>query len=518
MPKEHDAEVTSDAEGPEKKTREELQKTTISNGSKDAATVLGGDVAVDTDPMGEDSHEAAPTSEPMGLRKKRSHEEISDAPLGDATKTHARHHTRKRSRGSSPEEEELNNGQRKSGERARGEPDADVATNGAPKAPATERSGTPEQTGDKDVIEDMSSPKIKRSRLQSDLEEADAMQNGEEDAGTFTAELSTEDKTTTKIPPASGSANTSTSLPFASLAGQKSPTPEAASTSTSAFASSAFGSLAGSTTSGFGAVGKSSGGFGSGGSFATGASKEESKESSSAFGGALGQKSVFSTTMPATEASTFGSSASGFGKLSQGSAFGGTGFSSLGGGSGLTSFASGKPSSLLANSSKPMKTFGAAGRDEEDDGEDGGEEDDESGFRSPLSQESDKQDERFYHQEVDTGEEGEKKEVACRAKLYNFVPGPDGKKEWKERGIGNLTLNCRWPAEDEEDAKPSVRLLMRADGSHNVALNSPVKKELKFGALDGGKPGGSFLFFAGVVDGKAELVPLMFKVSFSALL
>ncbi|KAK5166861.1 uncharacterized protein LTR77_007590 [Saxophila tyrrhenica] len=509
--------VTSDTEGPEKRTREQLKKATISKDQSNAPP-SSGEVPTENITVDENGVDPETTQEPVRLQRKRSHEEI-DQQSREAINVNAQNHRRKRSRDSSAEEDELNNGQRKSGERGREDPEQHVTSNGAPTEPTADRSRTPDHTGAKRgeaVVEEMSSPKIKRSRLHPDPEKAAEPKAATEDSTSSATKPTTHDQSTTKIPSTSGFANTSASSPFASLAGQKSPTPDAPQTSSSAFAASTFGSLAGSTTPGFGAVGKTSGGFGTGGSFASSTKKEESKESGSMFGGALGQKSAFSSGPPAPESTAFGISASGFGKLGGGGGgFGGTGFSGLGGGGGLTSFASGKPSSF-ASTSKPVKAFGEAVEDDEKDleaGEDGDNDDDDAGFKSPLSQESDKQDERFYRQDLETGEEDEQNEYQCRAKLYQFVHGPDGGKEWKERGAGVVKLNCTRPGEGEEDAKLTARLLMRADGSHRVILNTAVGKELKFGAPGGGKPQGGGLQFLGVVDGVKDPVVLLLKVN-----
>ncbi len=204
-----------------------------------------------------------------------------------------------------------------------------------------------------------------------------------------------------------------------------------------------------------------------------------------------------------------GSATTGFGSLGGGSVFGGgSGFGGLGGGSGLTSFASGKPSAALASSSKPSASFGAPAP-ETDEVEGEADADEESGIKSPLAQEEDRQDERFYTQNLATGEEEEQTDFTCRAKLYNFVTGAEGKKEWKERGLGTVRLNCKRAT---EDSKTSARLVMRAEGSYRVILNTPIKKEIKFGAPSGGPPEGGYLYFMGAVEGGSGLEMLQLKV------
>jgi len=115
---------------------------------------------------------------------------------------------------------------------------------------------------------------------------------------------------------------------------------------------------------------------------------------------------------------------------------------------------------------------------------------------------------------VDTGEEGEKVYFSSRARLYFF----DG--AWKERGTGVFKINLR-PSEDghaESDpeaqtsnGKRKARLLMRADATHKVLLNSPVFKGLKFGAADGTEPTGKLMHLQSLENGKP--LPLQIKVS-----
>ena len=545
-------EVASDTETSEKPVREQLKKATISKSGGGGPNMADEEDFADTEQLGTNG-EKTEDGEQMGrVQRKRSFEESEGHQGQGSTSEPTRHHTRKRSRDSTAEEDELNNGQRKSGERTRDDADAEshAASNGKPRAPADERSKTPEPSADKRgeaAVEAMTSPKSKRSRLHSTAEEADDTPIAEHESSSAKgvtsdsggavekAQPSTEageQKPATKNPPTSGFANTSASSPFASLPGSKSPSSEPLQTSASAFKASGFGSLSGSATSGFGAIGKSSRGFGSGGGFATGSKsptpvRQEARvvketeiakpEPSSIFGGASGQKSTSAAAGTGSSSSPFSSGASAFGKLAQSSSgFGGAGLGGLGGlggASGLTSFASGKPSSALIGSSKPAKTFGAPA-DEEAEAEEGGDGEDDSGFKSPLSQESDKQDERFYLQELETGEEDEITEYSCRAKLYNFATVAEGKKEWKERGLGIVRLNVNKPAPGEEDEDgPKARLLMRAEGSHRVILNTPVKKEITFGGPTGGQPQGGYVYFMGAVDGKEGLELLQLKVS-----
>jgi hypothetical protein len=54
---------------------------------------------------------------------------------------------------------------------------------------------------------------------------------------------------------------------------------------------------------------------------------------------------------------------------------------------------------------------------------------------------------------------------------------------------------------------------MRADGSHRVVLNTPIKKEIKFGTPSGAPPTNGFMYFLGTFDGRDNLEMLQIKVS-----
>lgn len=507
------------------------------------------------------------------LQRKRSFEEVEGEQQAASDQAQTKQHTRKRSRDSKDEVEEVEGEGRKrlSGERERegvSAVQAEGGMNGQAKTAAAERAATPERSGAKraeEVGEEMASPKTKRSRLHSSA-------TGEAENGTLTADPSAPTTSrppaaassgtpATKIPAGSAFANSSSTSPFTSLASNtnksKSPTTtdQQPQTSASAFASSGFGSLAASSTSGFGAIAnKPTSGFGSGGSFASSGVKSPlgatapnengvpstSSGSTSAFGGALGQKSAFAAAPAGVIGFGSAAPASGFGKLASAStggfggalggssAFGGSALGGAGSSGGLASFASGKPSASLSGTPKPTsrKPFGApAAEDEEDDPTSAAEDKaEEAGYKSPpLATEEEKQDERFYAQQVETGEEEEETAYSCRAKLYTFVEIEEGKgkKEWRERGLGTLRLNVRRPASGDledgkgdsgEEAGVKARFLMRADGSHRVVLNTPVKKEISFGAVGGGPPQGGYMFFMGTVGDGGRLELLQLKV------
>ena len=531
MATERDNGVTSDAEASEKPVREQLKKASISKAVGEDANMGTDEHEEVEEAIGSNGHEDDPSESRGRLQKKRSYEDFEAEDQDGQKADHSQRHSRKRSRDSTAEENELNNGQRKSTEKARDDEDAEnhVASNGQPTAPANERPATPEQSGAKRgeaAVEEMTSPKSKRSRLHPATEEnglaepAKAATKSEAATESTMSEPKQEDESAAKVPSTSGFANTAATSGFASLSSSKASAEEPQQTSASAFNASGFSSFSASSGSGFGAIGKSTGGFGAGGGFGSGATttktvQKEDDPTESVFGGSLGQKSVFRSA--GATGSGFGSALGFGGKPGSGTGFAsaGSGFGGLGGSSGLTSFASGKPSSSLLSSSKPSKAFGAPADLEEEAEEEGG--DDDAGFKSPLSQDSDKQDERFYEQELETGEEDETVSFSSRAKVYNFVAGANGKKEWKERGLGVVRLNVKKAVPDDEDSKPLARLLMRADGSHRVILNTPIKKEIKFGSASGGQPEGGLLLFMGTVDGKTGLEMLQLKVGCSVI-
>ncbi|KAK7509585.1 uncharacterized protein IWZ02DRAFT_465419 [Phyllosticta citriasiana] len=334
----------------------------------------------------------------------------------------------------------------------------------------------------KDKVTADEQPKLKKHR-ESNSPEADIPKDPEP-----------QKKAETNIPKSSGFSNTSAASPFAALAASKSstssPQPQ---TSESAFKASGFGALASSSTSGFGALGATakptSSVFGGGGSPAKPSITGLSGGTTSAFGSLSSDgKSSFGSVAPA--ASAFG-------------ALGGPKLSSFGGGSGPK---------IVGLSEKP-KAFGAPGEGNEEAHSD----DEGSGDKDKVlsTSEEEPKDERFFEQDVKTGEEDEETVFSCRAKLFNFVTVTDDKKEWKERGIGNLKLNVLKQSRADQEAKvpKKARFVMRADGSHRVVLNSPIQKELKFGGIpNGSKPTNGYVFFMGTMEGNGiELLQVKMK-------
>ncbi|CAD0088765.1 unnamed protein product [Aureobasidium mustum] len=459
----------SDTEGGERPLRERLRNATIKSVHQPA------DTTATSQP--EPEHEKPRAK----LQRKRSHEDVENPEEEPAHKSRQARKN-KRSRENSPEDKVVEqSSKRKSSELERD--DEPVAVEAPqPSAPSTSTATATEADG---LTKSDESPKTKRSKVH-DTTSADTISQPTSDAkatiepeGKTAEEPTQQAEPTTKIPAGSGFANTSASSPFASLAATKSPTEQPSSTS-SAFASSAFGALAGSSTSAFGALGqnKTLSSFASPGSTpAPGEDGAKAAPTPSAFGGGLA-----STASPFASAgsSAFGSGASGFGKLGNG--FGG-GFGGLGGAPKLTSFASsGTPGVIGSSTRTGITAFGAPTEDEEEQsGEDG---EDESGAKSPkLIVDEDKKDTRFFEQDSETTE------YTCRAKLYYFVD----KKEWKERGIGVIRLNVTEPKSGDENSTIKARLVMRADGSHRVILNTPIQKDLKYGDVHGNKPSGHFL-------------------------
>ncbi|KAJ3079491.1 hypothetical protein HDU99_010768, partial [Rhizoclosmatium hyalinum] len=113
----------------------------------------------------------------------------------------------------------------------------------------------------------------------------------------------------------------------------------------------------------------------------------------------------------------------------------------------------------LLKSSKP-----SAGTKEDDEDDAGGADDDDdpTKFEVPIEKKTD-----IPEVEVKTGEEDESNIVQIRCKLYR----KDEAGAWKERGIGNLKLNC-----DESSA--SARLVMRTEGALRLILNSKVMPQM----------------------------------------
>ncbi|KAJ9669826.1 hypothetical protein H2201_000212 [Coniosporium apollinis] len=557
----------SDTEGSERQAREKLRATSIAGLPIDniPASDAPMEDAVTEGEANKGLSDQPAENMPIGqhergrLRRKRSIEDVEEGhPTEEPPTGNAGRHVRKRSRDIRSSQHLSRSGSRKtSGEQSVQEISEhempDEETQAAPKntmmngtiseRPTSPLAGSDQQNG-KDFL---TSPKNKRTRDEFLLDQEKAskvenepkptshdppsteVQNGltaqdksapaeepktkrHRDSNSPQPAIEREESTVTKIPPTSGFANTSATSPFSALAGNKSPS-ASSQTSETAFKASGFGALAGSSISGFGALGSSTGGTSPFGGVAAsnkatsgfGAATPAASSAGSGFGGLLGSaKPSFASASSGT---------SGFGSLAGGL---GGGFGGLSGG-GLSSFAAPGASSIVGLSDKPARPFGAAADDDEEGGEAG--HDEEEAVKSPRTDDDEGKDRRFYEQDVETGEENERILFSCRAKLYNFVNTSEDsdKKEWKERGTGTLRLNVQEPPpeEDQDGEKPrKARFVMRADGSHRVVLNTPVKKELKVGDFKGNKPTGQFVMFWGSHSGaKLELMQLKMKTS-----
>lgn len=108
---------------------------------------------------------------------------------------------------------------------------------------------------------------------------------------------------------------------------------------------------------------------------------------------------------------------------------------------------------------------------------------------------------------VATGEEDETTVFVARGKLFI-----NEDKQWKERGTGAFKLNRSTGdggANDEEQgaSKTRARLLLRAEGTQRVVLNSPIQKDLTYGNVKGGKPSSTEHFqFPSFYEGRLQIL------------
>ncbi|KAF4546799.1 Nuclear protein export protein [Lasiodiplodia theobromae] len=503
----------SDTEGAERPVREKLKKTSIAGLPRDVLSDDDHEMSAASDVSKEAATEDAAgtpdtNEEPRGrVRKKRSFEDmggiraekqgrkrsrdvtLADAPEITKRKASAENKNGTIKEGSSTPSSSAERTRRgmlsPKGKRNREEfeEEGDKPSAEVKDTNATEKISTKKPSGDE--------PKVKRHR------DSNSPESGKENN---TADTKTSE---TKIPQGSGFANTSAASPFASLAASKSPTPQPQ-TSDSAFKASGFGALASTSTSPFGALGAVS----KPASSPFGSTTATAKPTITGFSGSS-TPSAFGGLTSSENKSPFAAATSGFGSIAS-SGFG----SGFGGGGKLTSFGGGSGPKITGLSDKPARPFGAPKdekEEEEGSGDEAGDEEKEK-VLSPTNEE-DKKDERFFEQDVETGEENEETIFVCRAKLYNFVKVSDTKKEWKERGLGNLKVNVKkQSAEDAEKKAPKkARFVMRADGSHRVVLNSPIQKELKVGDVKGEKPTNGLVLFMGTMDSD-DLEMLQLKV------
>ncbi|KAL9082878.1 MAG: hypothetical protein Q9159_006121 [Coniocarpon cinnabarinum] len=323
-----------------------------------------------------------------------------------------------------------------------------------------------------------------------------------------------------KQPSSSGFANASAKSPFASLSGTKSPFSGSHTTSSSStLGRSGFSTFAKSSSSPFGAFSPPK----------DTTSKDATSDSDRI------QSPPRSSDTPKEKLSFANASSqpSGFGALQKPSTFGGA----LGASS---------PFAKATNSTNtPLKSFASSANGSSSNGlnsaapaklgdstveEDDAEEDDvDEGPEQVGTHVEEKRDDRFYEQDLETGEEGEETIFQHRAKLY-YNPGD----QWKERGVGVFKVNCRRvkmgaEAKDEPDvekkfleekhdrakaAKETVaaRFVFRADGNLRTMLNSPVTKEVTFSDRPGTE-GGKSKIFTGYIDGKPTPCLIQTKMS-----
>jgi hypothetical protein len=180
----------------------------------------------------------------------------------------------------------------------------------------------------------------------------------------------------------------------------------------------------------------------------------------------------------------------------------------------LESFAGGSGTPAIGLSNKLRKPFGAADDEDDAEQEDDGHESAELETQD-LPTDEDTQDPRFHPQAVSSGEEDEETIFSARARLFVFIQDGD-KKSWKERGVGLLKLNV--PKASSNDAGKKARLLMRAEGSQRLVLNTPITKDFKFGTVTGDKPTSASNMFLGTLPGQAELLSMQLKVLSSNLI
>lgn len=493
-----------DEEGRERPVREKLEETTIEEQRKRNSEELA-----DTD-----MKEVSGSIDGRGrVRKKRSFEDTEDIESENASK-----HTRKRSR------------------------DTDEKPRPAKKEKADLEDGGSEKSGNvssepANVDDALPTGEAEQPTPETSTAEApksnDEASNGTQQHSTSAQFTSDEvPASPSKIAPSSGFANASSKSPFASLEANKSPFSTSSATSGgTGFASSGFASFSKPSASPFGTLSPTKENKTSATQPTPAASPEKPKEK-------------LSFVSAGTASSGFGSlvgPSSGFGgALSSSSPF-----KSATGGSTLKSFASSSNSTAPNGlASKSVKPFGAGADDDEDD-DDTAEGYDPEAAQPVGTQTEEKQDERFYEQNMETGEEGELTFFQCRAKLYWMHENA-----WKERGVGVFKVNVARvdPAqrqipteahkeaelapqakdnerdekntdandttkEETEETNPkesfnpssptsTARFIFRTDGSHRMMLNSPITDQVELKDRAGGAPRSKSTIFTGFVDGK----------------
>ncbi|PTD12312.1 ATP-dependent helicase HRQ1 [Fusarium culmorum] len=359
---------------------------------------------------------------------------------------------------------------------------------------------------DKDMKEQITSPKKKRAHDQLD----GSKEEEENDTNSVASSDSAKDRSLRLEPEKKRHRDEDTDLQSGAASSEEatktsqtanSPTKKSQpQTSASAFAASGFGKLS-SGSSPFASLGASQG-------------------SSPFASAAAGKPSISSFASPPTSTAaqpaaapklTFGSSggASPFAGLStgtNGSPFGGSTFgSAFGAGKPLSSFAA--PGAEAPKSEKPSKPFGAPDSDvEEEDDEDNEAEETEQPAEteraaSPEKESDEKKKLKLQKIEVNDGEAGEATVVSVRAKMFYH----DKEAGWKERGAGMLKINVPQACVEYDDSGAVIpgsfdasalevdeeaaggsqghkvaRLIMRQDQTHRVILNTALVAAMKF--------------------------------------
>ncbi|RJE25794.1 hypothetical protein PHISCL_01840 [Aspergillus sclerotialis] len=448
---------TSDNDGGERPVRKKLRDTTITS----APNSTTADASVD-DAQKDDSSRASSRG------RKRSFDE-DDPEKKDAYSGASEEagHRRKRSRDSNPED--LDSGDAAKSESNTGDAERKILSPKKKRSRDQVDKDEPKGHGVVEKPEEKDSSEA-ASSLEKPLAEGEPEKKRHRDD-------SRERDIATNSKPAITSAfsNTSTVSPFGALPTSKEedPSKKNVTTSSSAFASSSLAAFAGSEQSPFGAIGSST----------TSVFKKPEETT--------GEKPATTGFAAAEGPSPFASAGtSGFGAL--GSGFGG--FAAAGKPGGLTSFASPGGPSLLGSTSK-AKPFGAPDEEEE--------ENEEATDSGPGEFEQEKTDERFFEQEITTGEEEEKTYFSSKAKLFQFSD-----KEWRERGIGTFKVNLK--QSDNKDEKLPPRLIMRADGVLRVMLNTPIFKGMTVGDASGNEPKSKQIHLASLESGRS--VPILLRM------
>ena len=282
--------------------------------------------------------------------------------------------------------------------------------------------------------------------------------------------------------------------------------PEAASGSTqSAFASSGFANFASSSNSPFGAIESSSNSTVP--NLATFAKPPAEVKGSGNFE-LMGSSSFVpfskasSANLGNNQLSSFASAGSKAGTSLKGAPFGSSFGGAFGGGSKLSSFAAPNGDAKLGSANRFVKPIGFSDNDDEEkDGSDTEEEEDDNGNKNDETIETE---DKFQHQNVNTGEDGEDTIFSARAKLFAFKEN-----NWKEAGNGTFKLNVI-SSRDSEDKFKGSRFIMRAHQTYRVLLNQPAFTQIKVGDEQGSEPTGRTFAFAVIEDGKP--IPHMVRV------